>query len=273
MAIRVASPAWVRVDAVDPAPWRRATAARIVHRGASAVVLDANEAPIVVTGARFGLVPGGIQLADADFDRVRGIDSGTVRLTDWSPVVVVEARLSIDRVRLDPLTLSTVQAALAGAPQTPGTAGVPNPMDATVVRRRGPRLAAAALAGEHIEAALLALVGAGPGSTPTGDDVIVGVLAGLHARGARFAASAISSRLPVLLGRTTRASAPYLVSATEGRFADRVHDLLSRLDDARRVREVVRLAATWGATSGLDLLSGIAAGALAVAGRSGKVPA
>ncbi len=272
MAMRVTSPAWVRVDAAVPCPWARAPETRISHRGRSVLVLGDHGAPIVVTGSEFGLVPGGIQLSDSDFERMRRIENETVRLSHWRPIVVVEARLSIDRALVDVQAAQAVHLALACSPRS-GGAESPNPMDAVAVRRRGPHLAAAALTGEGIDRALIDLVGAGPGSTPTGDDVIVGVLAGLHARGARFASSAISSRLPQLLARTTRTSAGYLTAAAEGRFADRVHVLLSHLHDARHVREVVRLAATWGATSGLDLLSGIAASALAGAGRAGKVPA
>ena len=268
MAMRVTSPAWVRVDAAEPSPWRRAVGARIIHRGTSALVLDAGGERLTVTGSRLGLVPGGIQVADAELDRLRAIEASAVTWNMWQPLVVVEARLTVDPLHLDALALHAVRSVTV-----PARAAGDDPLDAVPIRRRAAGLAAAAVNGGDIDDVLRSLVGAGPGSTPTGDDVIVGVLAGLRARGARFAASAIACRVPALLARTTSASVPYLAAAAEGRFADRVHDLLCRLDDSRRVREVVRLAATWGATSGLDLLSGIVTGGLAVSGRSGKVPA
>ena len=80
------------------------------------------------------------------------------------------------------------------------------------------------------------LIGAGPGSTPAGDDVVVGVLAALRATGRDDAAAAIGRASCRLLDRTTSASRMYLSAAADGRFAERVHELVRGLGDARAAR-------------------------------------
>jgi hypothetical protein len=117
------------------------------------------------------------------------------------------------------------------------------------------------VSGVPVTGTLLRLIGAGPGSTPAGDDVVAGVLAGLRATRNPAAATALGAQVLPLLTRTTSSSAHYLASAVDGRFADRVHLLVAGLADVRSATRAVRAASTFGASSGTDLLAGIAAAA------------
>ena len=76
-----------------------------------------------------------------------------------------------------------------------------------------------------------ALVGAGPGLTPAGDDLLVGYLAGListaGACSRRLAfVEAVCAAVLELTGRTSAISRLYLQNATEGRVAERLLNLL-----------------------------------------------
>jgi hypothetical protein len=90
---------------------------------------------------------------------------------------------------------------------------------------------------------------------------VAGVLAGLRATGRTAAAETLGAQVLPLLTRTTSASAHYLAAAADGRFAERVHLLVAGLSDARAAARAVQAATTFGASSGFDLLSGIAAAA------------
>jgi Protein of unknown function (DUF2877) len=107
------------------------------------------------------------------------------------------------------------------------------------------------------------LLGAGPGLTPAGDDVLAGLLVGLWS----FGQPAESLRLAVLAGRpagTTDLSAALLRCAVRGESITQVNQLLrtlsgnawqSRLDDA--LDDLIRV----GHTSGTALATGVLAAA------------
>jgi hypothetical protein len=134
------------------------------------------------------------------------------------------------------------------------------------------RMAQAVVRALHDSSALTdvlgALVGCGPGTTPAGDDVLVGVLAVLvspYAGPSGAAAAARLRRLLVpLLPATTDISAHLLRQAMDGRFSRRVHELMCALvadpGHARLARTVEGVVAT-GATSGADLCMGLIASA------------
>lgn len=116
----------------------------------------------------------------------------------------------------------------------------------------------------------LALLGCGPGLTPSGDDVLVGVLVMLHAAGrhdaARLLAGAVTTEAP---RRTSRISAAHLVAASRGEAVEPVHDVVQALlagEPAACATSVKRLLA-YGHSSGADALRGmvLAADALAAA--------
>jgi hypothetical protein len=74
-----------------------------------------------------------------------------------------------------------------------------------------------------------ALIGLGPGLTPSGDDYLGGMLVALHAR-ARDAQAAILWRWlqPQLAGRTSAISAAHLAAAAEGEAHEALHRVLQQ---------------------------------------------
>lgn len=111
------------------------------------------------------------------------------------------------------------------------------------------------------------MIGAGVGLTPTGDDVLVGLLAALTRGGQTAAATAIVSRVAETVlrntHRTTDISAHYLRLATRGSFGEPLTNLVdsvvtgSSVDDVHaRTREVLSV----GASSGADALLGVLLG-------------
>ncbi len=213
----------------------------------------------VVSSDDFGLAPGGIQVSAPDFARLRSeLQSGRRGLGHWNPAIVEVVDLRIRPIDVDPVAVVILAAAI----RVENRVGA---FDPARQRASASPLVALALKGEPLESALLELIGAGPGSTPAGDDVVVGVLAGLQATGRDAVAANIAGALPDLLARTTSASRMYLSAAADGRFAERVHQLVRGLDDRSSAYASARSAGRWGATSGFDLLSGVLAGASAPA--------
>jgi hypothetical protein len=248
------SPHRVRVDASAPAPWCTRSDPSIVHVGHSAIVLRDGRRLLVLSSDAFGLVPGGVELAPADLAAVRRESaSGVVRLAHWRPAVVEPVDLTLRPAPIDPDAVRI----LAVAARTPARSG----LDPARQRADAPALARAAVAGLPLEEPLLRLIGAGPGSTPAGDDVVAGVLAGLHIANRPDTASRLAAAVLPLLPRTTSASAHYLTAAADGRFAVRVHDLLAGLASPAAANRAARVARAHGGTSGLDLLAGIAGAA------------
>jgi len=226
-----------------------------------------------VTSADHGLVPGGVCLpADGDLRAVAAVarHSGPVDLTPWDALgndVVTHQRLTVAVDRIDAASAAAI-GAFASALSTAGN----GPMSSRPQRRAARTLAAAAITDDLLACHrhLGELVGAGPGSTPAGDDVVLGVLAAFDRAGARAdrAAALLRRALPSFWHRTTATSRHDLVAAVGGEFAERVHALLHALSEHRRVLPAVQQARTWGASSGLDLAAGVAAGALSTVGRS-----
>ncbi|QDB78285.1 DUF2877 domain-containing protein [Georgenia sp. 311] len=240
-------------------PWPLAEIVHVVHVGQSVVLLADGARLLPVTGPAHGLVPGGARIPEADLralaDTARR--SATLDVSGWAETPSV----SWQDLTLTPGPVDRRAAvALWAACVATGSTG---PMSPAPQRRAARELVAAALARPaDIGAHLTALVGAGPGSTPAGDDVVVGVLAGLDRSGAALAAAAVRRALPDLLDRTTALSRHELAAAIEGHVAERVHTLVAALADPALVPGTVRAARAWGASSGLDLASGVAAAAL-----------
>jgi hypothetical protein len=104
-----------------------------------------------------------------------------------------------------------------------------------------------------------ATVGAGPGTTPAGDDVICGVLAGLDLLGFGVAHQRLGTAVTPLLSATTRSSRHLLAAAAAGRYTERLIGLAAALASGRSVRAALDALARWGASSGLDQATGFAA--------------
>lgn len=242
----------------------------VVHVGQSAIVLrdEARRTSVntllVLTSEASGLMPGGICLDATDFSGVRN-EIGSrepagceVVLDGWndrsSSVEPVDLRLHhIDRSWDSALGFAQV---LRRASQSEPARSVMSPEP---IRRLAPGLAHQAVGGRVRTETLRAMVGAGPGTTPSGDDVIVGVLAGLRVLGLRDQSASLCRRVTGLIGATTVASRHYLSAATEGRFGEHVHQLVAALADEDPPERTLTRAASWGATSGTDLLVGLVA--------------
>lgn len=117
---------------------------------------------------------------------------------------------------------------------------------------------------------LLDLVGLGCGSTPSGDDVLVGLLAGLTAlqEASRTSAGALRELrriLPQLRHHTTLPSAQMIEAACEDGFPEPLQQLVTDLggtSDDPALRTDVQAVLSLGATSGTQMLHGLLAAAV-----------
>ncbi|MEO3990503.1 oxamate carbamoyltransferase subunit AllH family protein [Pseudocitrobacter cyperus] len=104
------------------------------------------------------------------------------------------------------------------------------------------------------------LIGRGPGLTPSGDDILTGVMAVLTSAG--FSRNLRSCPfLPAkdrLVLLTTSVSCSYLNSAIEGEFSTPVLQLMRCLQSDRDPRQAIRRVLSIGHTSGADMLLGVA---------------
>jgi hypothetical protein len=268
--------------------WQATACLNVVHVGQSGIVLgpvqpDADLVIPVTFGDR-PLAPGGFHLpvgsdvrafvAAAQTARRTG---GRVSLARWQAAantVLVDLRLR--STALDPDAVRFLIRSLADypAPVPPAPA-----MNSIRQRAAGWDLAHVVTSGIGDPAfAARGLIGSGPGSTPAGDDVLIGLMAGLEvARGAGLLDRAAGERTAALraavldsLSRTTRISRHDLRSAVHGVFCERVHELVAAL--GRPTHGLTNRAATWGATSGLDLLHGVAAAARVALDPPARVP-
>jgi hypothetical protein len=119
--------------------------------------------------------------------------------------------------------------------------------------------------GAHLlEGALAGIVGCGPGLTPAGDDVLVGILAILssplagdaHAQASQAMRRAVEGLAP----KTTTLSGHMLRQAARGLLGRMPHDLVGALAGGLAADELdcaVRSIAATGATSGADVCMGV----------------
>lgn len=111
------------------------------------------------------------------------------------------------------------------------------------------------------DSAVQALLGLGPGLTPTGDDILAGSLLTLHALGhvaeKRALAAAMAERAPEA---TNRISLAHLRAAAAGQGAAPFHDLLTVIMNGRALPDdLIRRIGAIGHTSGWDVLMGVVA--------------
>lgn len=109
--------------------------------------------------------------------------------------------------------------------------------------------------------ALLGLIGLGTGSTPSGDDLIVGMLAAFATLGRTTLAQLLQT--PELRQRTHPASAQMIEAAMNGAFSHVLLDLAHHLGQAastgKHIQQCVKIVAEQGATSGAAILRGFSA--------------
>lgn len=233
------------------------------------------EPPIALD--QIGIAPGMAVQSDGTTLRLPGASvaiflSGAA---SWSPAMPVVSGLSI-AARVD-----RAQAALGHAADQAPRVGL-GPLlvgladDRADVGSLG-RAAAGALA-NAIEAltagnvgravvAATPLIGLGPGATPSGDDLLVGLAAGLAATDHPLAGRFASGVAHDATGLTTSLAECYLAHAGRLEFAERVHAaaLAILMGSPAELRQAVTATLAWGASSGADLMVGLLVGVQATA--------
>jgi hypothetical protein len=242
--------------------------ARVVHVGQSVLVLElaprAARAPMMltITDRAGGVTPGGLSIPNpAEFARIHGdftsVGSGAaVDLSGWTAAALEPVDLVLVPRTFSGTTVRAVSKVIAdemsaAAPAQPHFDG-----GLARVRSRATDLAIAALTLDP-DPVLAEIIGAGPGTTPTGDDMVVGCLAALAVLGRGDAASRLAQATAPLLQATTTTSRHYLEAAASGRFGEHVHDLIAGFVGGYCPERMLAHARRWGATSGVDLLIGM----------------
>ncbi len=113
---------------------------------------------------------------------------------------------------------------------------------------------------EGIRGDLEHLIGLGPGLTPSGDDLMGGVLIALHALGLRGIAETLAELiLPEARHRTPVISFEHLKCAAEGQGNTALHGILSAINEQRPDRLIrwLGIIDTVGHTSGWDAVTGL----------------
>ena len=103
-----------------------------------------------------------------------------------------------------------------------------------------------------------ALLGLGPGLTPSGDDLLGGILIALHAIGAGNAARRLWGGLATAAqSQTHRISSALLASAAEGCAGKQIHGLIGSLLEGANLQTHLENLAGMGHSSGWDTLAGL----------------
>jgi hypothetical protein len=121
--------------------------------------------------------------------------------------------------------------------------------------------------------ALAALIGLGPGLTPSGDDFLGGALVALHAFGEPPAAGCLAAWLRPRLDRTHPISAAHLAAACEGIGGEALHACIHAIAAGDHPRAPIERVAAIGHTSGWDALAGVLVVADVLAQASASEPA
>ena len=127
-------------------------------------------------------------------------------------------------------------------------------------REDAAELAGRVVAHEELRAVVRRLVGSGPGLTPSGDDVLCGVLLGLRLLGRAAELPRVWEAVVPRLASTTTLGAALLVEALQGFAVPPVISLGQALaaGDEGRVRRALEDVLAIGHSSGADLLAGLA---------------
>ena len=203
-------------------------------------------------------------------------------LTNGQPAMVGDGRVIAGDVRIDvaswwtprrapalvrPEHLAARAARLARALHGPRRALSP------VIADRLGRLTTALLCGDHPGASARSLVGLGEGLTPTGDDILAGVLLALRQLGRPAGAEQLwASITEVVPERTTALSAALLAAAAAGDAIPPAVGVLAALSGHRPVEPAVDRLVAVGANSGADLAHGLLAGTRAAVAHRDRRP-
>jgi hypothetical protein len=213
-------------------------------------------------------LPFGIRVASADFDVLRprngdpvNVRAGFVSIGSGSTCRVVDCRAA---PRWVPARHNKAEPGLAGRLALVATLASDRSWHESALMAQTVRSALEVSA--PLGDVLAKVVGRGPGSTPSGDDVLVGILAVLNsphsgAAGAGVAESLGQAILP-LLWTTGDVSGQLLRQAINGLFSRDVHELLLALlgnPTPHQLQKTIRRIIETGATSGADTCMGLLA--------------
>ena len=243
---------------------------RSVHRAAFYVDIAAADGLLTVALDDVGGVPGGILVGGISDWRALGIVAGMTFVGTPDGWSIPAARVTIssstarlwsaalpDRPGVKAIAPSTIAAArratlrrAAGGGLAPLLAGEDDAGDAWLARARE------VARREH---SLVDLIGLGPGLTPSGDDFLVGYLAGLDAAADPARPALAAGIVEAAPARTTAISASMLRHAAGGEYAERLHEVVGALCTGRadRITRAVDRAMAYGATSGVDTVVGL----------------
>jgi hypothetical protein len=241
----------------------------IVYVGQASAVLATRSGTLVpVTAGPACLAPGGLCVPDraalepvlARWSELAGTPAAAIDLRAWhSSATAVELRIpAVDRAGITAARLAELGRGLPAG-------GFRERAEELTRLAREPRVGG-------LGACVAATVGAGPGPTPAGDDVICGLLAGFDLFGFEGAHRRLGAAVAPLLPCTTRSSRHLLAAAAAGRYPEGLIGLAAALVSASTpaVGAALAVLRRWGASSGLDQATGFAAairaGALAGAG-------
>jgi hypothetical protein len=249
----------------------------IVYVGQAAAVLATQAGTLVpVTAGPACLAPGGIGVPDrvalapvlARWSELAGgTPAAAINLRAWHAAATpVELRIpAVNRAAISARQIAELERGLLDSSFQAGGFGPGERAEELT------RLAREAHTG-GLGTCVAATVGAGMGTTPAGDDVICGVLAGLDLLGFEGAHRGLGAAVAPLLSCTTRSSRHLLAAAAAGRYTEGLIGLAAALvsESTPTVRTALAVLGRWGASSGLDQATGFAAairsGALVGAG-------
>jgi len=255
--------------AIDP---KRAALGRVHSVFAHAVNLEIQGDLLTVVSCDRSDLPFGIRVASSDFDTA-GLErddtvhvrAGWVGIRNRGSGVVIDYRgasrwLPTWEVKHEPGLESRLRAVSVAAVHRAwhGSASLSDAVVCALNDR------------QTLGKVLARVIGHGPGCTPAGDDVLVGVLAVLKSPhvgpdGTEAAHAVCHAMLP-LLATTTDISAHLLRQAARGLFGRAVHDLVCALVGdtvPQDLRAAIQSVIEAGATSGADLCLGMLASARA----------
>ncbi|MBK8461153.1 MAG: DUF2877 domain-containing protein [Micropruina sp.] len=224
--------------------------------GHRSVVLSNGPDLVTLTRDQDGLLPGGIGLATEAFESVRavlaGLDGGR-SAPSWlgDAALPVSTDLTLLPGRVLPEALAELTDLLHAGESGAGL------IDAGPLRSRAAGLVPALSHPQWARRELTDLIGVGPGTTPSGDDIVVGAIAGLVLTGRRRELNMIGGLVSGLLLRTTRTSQHFLGWALRGHFASTVLAVADGLRGVTPLAPAVTELRGWGSSSGTDLLHGL----------------
>ncbi|MGH2349920.1 MAG: DUF2877 domain-containing protein [bacterium] len=188
-----------------------------------------------------------------------------IRIEGWPPVSVLDAACWDPRIT--PWTTAEMARATTHLGVLTDVVMADAPTDHLTHPRLQRGLAAlesglTARSSTDVDNAAADLAGLGGGLTPTGDDILVGVLVVLAAVADGQIQILRNAIHDAVAGRTTRISAAYLDAAARGEASEAWHRLLTALagNEPDEVIEAGRRVRTYGETSGTDMLAGFLSG-------------